>query len=320
MRSYLIVLFMVFSFSVYAAENATFAVRGEKIYSPTLTGSYLIYIIAPDRLAGWSGQIMQHEIDHIPKKYQKLPILGGWNRGQPIDKELIKKEKITKAFVLGDPDKLSERIDELKSFGMDVLVIKANTLEDYFSLFRELGKQMGITNRGNALAAFGEEILNKTRTMTKDIPDSDKKYVYVGSGSEGLSAACSLDSMAIAGGKHIYDCPAGTELKVSLEQVAELDPEIIIITNPVARKVMDDPEWHRLTAYKDGKLYIAPFGPFGWLHHFTPYTSLIGTPWLACKLYPDKCNIDIEKEAKKYYKLFLNTSLSDKQLIQILYR
>lgn len=323
MKKFLVVILVLFSFNVFAVDNATFAVKGEKIYSPTLMGSFIIYVMAPDRLAGWSGEFKQYEKEYIQEKYQKLPIFGGW-QGQPIDENQIKAHNVKKAFVIGDPEKSNPRIDALKAMGMDVLILKANTIEDYPSFFRELGRQMGLPDRGNELASYGEEMLEKTRAMLKNMPDTSKKTVFAGSGPDGLSAICFMDALEIAGGKNAYNCPAdaviGSEKQFSFEQLLALDPEVIIVTNPAGRRVLDDPKWHELTAYKNGQLYVPPYGPFGWLHHFTPFTRFIGTPWLACKLYPDKCTIDIEKETKRFYKLFMNINLSDKQLNQILYR
>ena len=319
MKNVLIVLFVAFSLTAYAADKDVFAVKGEKIYSPTLAGSFVIYIMAPDRLAGWNGQLMQHETDYLPKKYQNLPVLGGW---QKLDKEALKKQKVTKAFVIGDPDNPSARVEELKSLGMDVLILKASNIDEYVTLLQELGRQMGIPKRGNELAALGKELLDKTRNMVKDIPDEEKVSAFFGSGSSGLSGICYLDALEIAGGKNAYDCPAGElgEAPVSFEQLLELDPNLIFLTNPSAQNAPNDPQWHNLTAYKEKRLYVVPFGPLGWLHHATPANRFIGAPWLACKLYPEKCNIDIEKEAKRYYKLFFNMGLNDKQLKQIMYR
>lgn len=324
MKKLLIIMFALFSFTVCSSNKGTFAVNGEKIYSPTLAGAFLIYMMAPDRLAGWSGTLKQHELDYISKEARSLPMLGGWWKSEPINKDLIAKHKITKAFVLGDPNEQNPRIDELKALGMDVLILKADDIKDYIALFNELGKQMGIPGRGKELAAFGEEMITKTRAMVKDIPDSAKKIVFAGSGPKGLSAMCYLDAMVIAGGKNAVECPAEmdarSEKPVSLDDVKTLNPEVILITNPAGAQVLKDPKWRNLAAYKEGRLFVVPYGPFGWLHHFTPFTQFIGAPWLACILYPDKSNIDIKKEAKRYYKLFLNIELSDEQLNRILHR
>ena len=324
MKKLLITIIALFSLNIQAANDATFAVNGEKIYSPTLAGCFLIYMIAPDRLAGWSGSLKQHELEYLPEKYQKLPMLGGWWKSEPINKDLIAKHKITKAFLLGTPKKLTSHVDELKGMGMDILILDADFIEDYIALYEELGRQMGLTARGKELAAFGREMIDKTRAMVKDIPDSEKKSVYAGSGPKGLSAMCYMDAMEIAGGKNAVTCPEGTnphsEQSMTLEQVKALNADVMLITNPAGAQVMKDPAWLDLPAYKEKRLIVVPHGPLGWLHHFTPYTRFIGAPWLAATLYPEKCNIDITKEAKRYYKLFFGITLSDKQLKQIMYK
>ena len=302
-----------------ATDSTAFAVEGEKVYSPTFTGCFILYLLAPERLAGWSGRLMDHEKEYISQEYQDIPVIGGWWESQPIDKELVIKHKIKKAFVIGDPEKPDDRVEDLKKLGMDVLIIKADRIEEYIPLLRELGRQMGIPERGEELAAFGEEMLTRTRDMVMDIPEDEKASVYAGHGPVGLNGMCALDALDIAGGKNAIQCQAGSHRQFSFEQVMTLDPDTIIITNPAGRVVMDDPKWHRLRAYKEGRIYVVPFGPFGWMH-MPEITRFMGTPWLACKLYPGRCAIDIEAETRRFYELFMHTNLSNSQLNEILYR
>jgi len=324
-KSILVLFIAVLAFTAYANSNkiindAVFAVKGEKVYSPSFTGSFILYMIAPDRLAGWSGRLRDNiEKPNIPQKYQDLPVLGGWWQDDIVDKELVLKHKVKKAFVIDDPAKPDPRVEDLKKLGMDVLIIPAEKTDDYIPLLRALGRQMGITERGEELAAFGEEMLAKTRAMVRDVPEDKKPSVYSGRGPTGLSGMCGLDVLKIAGGKNILNCPFGTNQQLSIEQLMALNPDIILIANPDGRVVLNDPRWHRLRAYKEGKLFVVPFGPFGWMHS-PEIGRFISVPWIACKLYPDKCTFDLEAETKRFYKLFLRMDLSDTHLNTILYR
>jgi iron complex transport system substrate-binding protein len=310
-----LILIAISSLVASAANKGTFAVKGEKIYSPTMQGSFLVYIMAPDRLAGWSAALKKHEMDYLPKKYSDLPIFGGWEYGKPVDKDLIKIHNIKKAVVILNSGKPEPRIKELESMGLDVLVLYASTTDDYIDLYRKLGKQMGLESRGNQIADFGKEMLDKTRKMVEDIPDFAQKRVYVGHGNDGLNALCYFDPLEIVNAKNLFECSDGA-VRLTIDQIKLMNPEFIIQINPA----MEYNEWRNLITYSEGRFHKPPYGPLGWLHHLTPYTSFIGVPWLACELYPDKCTFDIEKEGRRYYKLFFGMELTDMQLKQILYR
>jgi iron complex transport system substrate-binding protein len=63
---------------------------------------------------------------------------------------------------------------------------------------------------------------------------------------------------------------------------------------------------------------VVPYGPFGFMH--TPeITRFIGIKWLACKLYPDRCAINMVEETKKFTKLFMHADITDAEAKDILH-
>ena len=289
----------------------------EKIYSPTFTGNFILYILDRDSVAGWVGPLMKREKTYMPQKYQDLPVLGGWWE-VPIDREVLIKDGIKKAVVLvPDPENPDKRVEDLKKLGLEVKLFKAASIYDYPALMRELGAYMGIPERGEALALFGERMLEATSQMVKDLSEKEHVRVYIAHGSNGISTMCYLDALELARGINAIDCPRGEHANVDFETIMKADPDVVIITNPSASKVMNDPQWARLRAAKEGRMYIVPYGPFGWMH-MPEITRFMGAPWLACTLYPDKCKVDIAKETKTFMSLFMYTELDEAGVRKIL--
>ena len=65
-------------------------------------------------------------------------------------------------------------------------------------------------------------------------------------------------------------------------------------------------------------MYFLPKGPFSWFDRPPSFMKLLGLKWLLSIFHPNIYQLDIEKEAKSFYKLFLNMELSDKQLTEIM--
>ncbi len=303
-----------------APDNAS-----DKMWGASVSAAFMIYIVNPDRLAGWPSPLYEYESNFIPDKYKKLPVLGSWHGGGGLpDKELLVKYKMKKALVLtmsGQvPDDMSAQI---KKLGMEITVLDGAFLEGYIPAFRALGKELGVPERGEELARYSEEAVIKVKAMSADIPENKKPKVFVAEGNDGLSSSCVYEILEMAGGVNAHKCvPEANSARVQLsfERIVMSDPDVILIQNPFyAPKFKDDPKWKRLRAYKEGKVYVVPYGPFGWMDKPAP-VKFMAAQWLACKLYPDKCTIDLEAETKKFYRLFMHIDLAGGQLDTILYR
>jgi iron complex transport system substrate-binding protein len=71
-------------------------------------------------------------------------------------------------------------------------------------------------------------------------------------------------------------------VQVSLEQVLQWNPEIIVTTDPnFAHGVYDDPMWRAVTAIRERRVHLAPAVPFGWIDFPPSINRLIGLRWLA---------------------------------------
>ena len=299
--------------------SLSFAEERGKYYSPSFTENLLIYIMNPKLVGGWCLPLRDYEKKYMLKEYVELPMLGGWRDGKIPDKEKILTYGIKNAFVISDGEFYTkDRAKELEALRMSVLTLNADKLEDYIPLLRDLGRELGVPERGEILAEYGEEALERTKLMTAGIHENEKKRVFWALGSDGLSTACT-GAIELAGGVNVNDCKL-SRMTVTFEQLMVYDPDVIIAINPVsAQKIMNDPRWQRLRAYKNGQIHIVPFGPFGWLH-MPEVTRFMGIQWLACSLYPERCTINIDEEAKKFTKLFMHVELTDADLDDIMHR
>ncbi len=123
-------------------------------------------------------------------------------------------------------------IDEAASYGMNVYVNSATTLDAQYKEISDLGKIFGIEDRAEAfiedqklrIAAVGEKLSGKEPIKVL-VYDSGNDGVFTCSGTNFESLLISL-----AGGKNIFDDLSDKQwVTVSYEEVIKRNPDIILI-------------------------------------------------------------------------------------------
>lgn len=113
---------------------------------------------------------------------------------------------------------------------------------------------------------------------------------------------------------------AGVQSTVSVEQILEWNPDIILLsaaeTDAGLEAIYDDPLLSRLNAAVQKRVYKIPQGGYIWdsASHESPYTWM----WLANLTHPDIFSFDLRHELKEGFKLLYNFDLSDEQIDRIL--
>lgn len=126
----------------------------------------------------------------------------------------------------------------------------------------------------------------------------------------------------VAGGNNVADMD-GNGKEVSLEQVSNWNPDIIILGNTAFMKggnidgLLKNPAWQHIRAIKDGKVYINPEGVFFWDRYGAEEALQI--QWAAKLLHPNKFeHINMVKETIDFFKTFYNYDLSVEEADKIL--
>lgn len=108
--------------------------------------------------------------------------------------------------------------------------------------------------------------------------------------------------------------------KITMENVYEWDPDVIIITN-FTKATPDDlynnaigtDDWSTVSAVQNGRVYKMPMGTY------RTYTPGSDTPmtleWLAQAVYPEYFeDLDVKADVKAYYSELFGVELSDEQI------
>jgi iron complex transport system substrate-binding protein len=217
--------------------------------------------------------------------------------------------KSTNAETLGKP---------LEAISIPVVYLDFETPDQYQRDLKTLGQLFQNPDRAAQVAAFYQGKVDAITKSVAALKDDQKPRTLILYYSEKDGAAAfnvppmgwmQTLQVTAAGGRPVWQGanPAKGWTKVSLEQVAAWNPDVIFIAayfNPVddvVKKLKADAQWQALSAVKNNKVYGFATDVYSWDQPDTRW--ILGLTWVAGKLHPDLFpELDIAKEAQAFYK------------------
>jgi len=308
------------------AQEAAAPADGQK-KTPRLIGghpsvAWLIYIVAPQTLCTWNdprtGRSLEIQNQFISKEVRDLPEIGSRTMGG-MNTESMLTQKPT-AIITADFVRREVMSDSLaKNAGIKIVNLNFDQFECYPDGIRTIGELAGTPERGEHLAAFFTEMLKELKNRVDSIPEEKRLKVYYAGGINGLETAAGNNVhdhiISYAGGKNAFPPHSAlnkVRFKVSLEQLLEYDPDVIIISaREVADGFKEKPGWKTLRAVKNNRVYLVPDAPVSWIDRPVTVFQLMGAWWLASKLYPDKFPEGYRPMAERFFKECLQVTLDE---------
>ena len=306
------------SVAVPADINKTFSTAG------SLT--IMLYMIAPDKMLGWNSPTNTPGTQYIPSKYQNLPVLGGGLNSANYESIISAGPDVVFIGHGGD----NSTIDNIQSkFGeIPALDVEGdNNLSNIVPAIEFMGTVLGEEKNSDELIAFYNNVYNQVNSTVKNIPESEKKTVYYARDDTGLETFApgspQTQLIEICGGINVVQAPASSNsggMVVSIESVIGWNPDVIITSSPnFYNSVYSNPLWQNINAVKNKQVYLAPQSPFDWFEDPPGANTIMGIPWTAEVLYPDKFNnMDIKSLTEEFYAEFYHYNLTDTQASSIL--
>ncbi len=280
----LIVLFVASASLAAEVTDATGRVvtvpdRIDRVLPAGPPAAVLLAAIAPGQMVGFSLPIAEPARAALAPAAARLPQVP----------RLTAKQDATAAIQPLHPDLIidygtvSPRYKQLaqetqQRTGVPTLLFDG-ALDQIPQVARTLGKLLHQQTQAEAVARFAETIL------ALPVPADVHPRVFYARGADGmLAAAPDSDVTAVFSrlGWHVV-APDGTGTfrSTSLEAIRALDPDIIILSDPAMQDALAHSEaWGSLRAVREGKAYIAPSTPFGWIEEPPSINRLLGLAWL----------------------------------------
>jgi iron complex transport system substrate-binding protein len=190
------------------------------------------------------------------------------------------------------------------------------------------GEVFGRETQAEKYCDYIDNNVNTIKNAVGSLSEGEKVKVYVGFNADHLTTFGSdtfMDEWIAAAGcinaAHPVSTIGGAEgglATISMEQVLEWSPDVVIIDSGTPEDMYADPLWADIPAIKNKQVIVLPRGMFGWNRASTEPAALFPM-WLALQVYPEKFpNNDVETELKNFYREIINYELTASDINLIL--
>jgi iron complex transport system substrate-binding protein len=309
-----------------AGRSVSYPSDINRTYSSAGSVTILLYMLAPDTMIGWNS--LNGTQEYMLAKYRQLPVLGGGEgQGQQnANYETIISKAPDVVFIGHGGDNGTINTIQQKFGEIPALDVEGdNNLSSIIPAIKFMGTVLGNQKQSNALVNYYTNVLNQVNSTVSTIPDSEKKTVYYSRSADGLSTFApnspQTQLINICGGKSVVQSAvASGGMEVSMELIIEWNPDVIITSSPqFYSTVYTNSKWQSITAVKNKQVYLTPQDPFNWFEGPPGANTIIGIPWTAKVLYPDKFQyLNLDNLTKEFYSNFYHYNLTDAQVASIL--
>ncbi len=204
-------------------------------------------------------------------------------------------------------------------------------LVDIKQEIRFYGAILNAPERAERYVAFLDKITGLVKEKTMNIPPGSRKTVFQGYNPNHLVtlggdtfmqehielAGCinSAESITTLGNQTGLHSGLG---EVSMEQVLDWNPDILIINSGLIEDLRNDPQWRVIRAVATGQVYYQPAGVFIF-NRPTAESAVVYPLWLAATAYPERFrDVCVPCLIKEFYKKVFDFDLTDTQADDIL--
>jgi iron complex transport system substrate-binding protein len=311
-----------------AGRKVSLPDKVERVFGSAPPLNVLLHAVAPETMIGLSFPVTDEAKPFFPPRLQGLPVVGGiFGMGQQMNAETVLGMKPDIALAWKSPFIDQGKIESaFAKIGVPLVFIQLDTLSDWPAALRFTGQLLGHEKSAEAQARYIEQTLSKVAKVVATVPEAKRPRVYYAEGPDGLATDCHrsfhTEAIELAGGYNVYRCEPKDHMgmeRVSLEQVLAFAPDVIVTQEKAwAAGVRNDPRWQGIPAVKAGRIHVVPRWPHNWVDRPPSMMRVLGVQWLANLFYPKAYRLDLRRETREFYQLFLGVSLTDAQLDSLL--
>ncbi|MDO4219333.1 MAG: ABC transporter substrate-binding protein [Synergistaceae bacterium] len=234
------------------------------------------------------------------KRLWSLPVMGT-SKNFDVEKCIALKPDLV---IL--PQRLSTFVPPLEKLGIKVLLVRPENFDECQEMIDLIARATGTENRAEKFRTFAK----KQKDFLATLPKNGKQVYVTAVPSVIVTFGRNMSQsnmVALAGGKNVADEISDLLwVHISYEQLLAWNPEVIVIAADARfneQDVLNDKHLVNCRAVKTGQVFKMPNYIEAW---DTPIPAgILGSLWLASKLYPDKVSSEyFEKTVRQYYKEF----------------
>ena len=212
---------------------------------------------------------------------------------------------------------------QLKELGIAPIMVKNETVEELQASLKAMGQLLGKDDRAQQFMDAYTDTYEKIKSYSDKVEQADKpKVLYLRNAQLDLQGNDNFikEALELAGADNV----AGDSTQITMEEILEINPDIILLSNfdtflpsDLYENKIDGQDWSSVNAVVNRRVYKAPMGLYRWDAPGVE-TPLI-MEWLAVLIQPEIFgDIHMETELKEYFKTYFNYELTEEDLGQIM--
>jgi len=148
----------------------------------------LIFVLAPEKLLGWSAALSREQRAYLPAKFTRLPILGGVSPPNPAEMVQTVARMRPDLIIEAGPvsPEIAARAEQIQQQTGVPYVVLDNDIQTTPRTLRTVGAMLGVAERGNDLANYADNAIDALRGRLLIAPADERPLVYYGRGPDGL--------------------------------------------------------------------------------------------------------------------------------------
>ena len=296
-----------------------------RVMAADQSAAVLVFVLAPEKLVGWSRPLTRQQQNYLPAKYARLPVVGQLSGLTPtvgadavarLHPDLIIDTGIVSA-------EAAARADAIQQQTRIPYILLDGGIQRIPDMLVTVGAMLGVAERGQNLADYARNAIDNLRGRLLVTESTSRPLVYYGRGADGLETGLTgaqvMANIDQAGVINVAGQLGSGELtRVTRDQIREWDPAIIIAQQRSFYNALQRDRSWRGSADASKRVYLAPAEPFGWIDDPAGVNRIIGLPWLTALFYPDVYQEDLRSSVRDFYDNFYRIKLTDRQLEALL--
>jgi iron complex transport system substrate-binding protein len=293
-----------------------------RVMTATPAADVLVFVLAPEKLLGWSAPLSRGQRAYLPPKFSRLPVVGPLIR--PDSAATVQLVLRTHPDLIIECGPLSSeaaaRADWVQQQTRVPYIVLDNSIQATPNTLRAIGGMLGVGERGNDLAHYADTAIDAVRGRLLIAPADERPLVYYGLGADGLETGLA-GSQAMAGIDEagVINVAArlgrGELTRVARYEIFAWNPAIIIAQQrSFYNSLLHSTAWRGLSAVTAKHVYLAPADPFGWIDDPPGVNRLIGLYWLTALFYPDQYQENLGANVSDFYATFYGVKPTDRQI------
>ncbi|MBV8566646.1 MAG: ABC transporter substrate-binding protein [Methylobacteriaceae bacterium] len=289
-----------------AGRSVSLPASIERVMPAGPPADLLLLALAPDRIVGLVEPFGEAQKSRVPPAWRGLPRVPRMTRDiSPADIEAVKAAHPDLIVDYGDvAPRYVAYADKIATATRLPYAIFDGRLAETPRSVRAVAKLLGREARGEEVAKAAEDILESLQPLA-GLPPDERVAVYYARGSDGLQAVrpgSTLDeAITLAGGHNIVPEGQGAFVKLTIDDVVRLAPQVVVVADPAAA-ASGSPL--RAALPRETRFLADRGAPFRWMEAPPSLNRLIGALWLASRLHPEHVTFDVQRAKSVIAALF----------------